>query len=65
MWMLLAAVFLLGEWTWAAEGPVSGPDDPDFKVQGEYVGTYKSPDGDVKVAVQVIALGEGKFHAMA
>jgi hypothetical protein len=49
----------------AADANVSGPDDPDFKLQGEYSGTLKRPDeeGDFKLGVQVIALGNGKFHA--
>ena len=33
---------------------------PDFKVQGEYVGTA----GEKKIGVQVIALGEGAFQAV-
>jgi len=50
----------------SADSPVSGPDDPDFKLQGEYVGTLKAPDGqDVKLGVQVIALGDGRFHSVA
>lgn len=51
----------------AAGGKASGPDDPDFKLQGEYTGSAKSPDGgqELKVGVQVIALGGGKFHAVA
>jgi hypothetical protein len=47
-----------------AEGKVSGPDDPDFKIQGEYTGTIQSPNGPSKIGVQVIALGDGKFHAV-
>jgi hypothetical protein len=38
---------------------------PDFAVQGEYVGTVETGEGQVKEGVQVIALGEGKFRAVA
>lgn len=38
--------------------------DPDFLVQGEYVGEVNKPDGKKKFGVQVIALGKGKFHAV-
>lgn len=38
---------------------------PDFKVQGEYVGTITSPDGEKnQLAAQVIALGAGNFRAV-
>lgn len=50
----------------AADDNVSGPDDPDFKIQGEYTGGVNSPDGSdaIKIGVQVIALGDGKFRAV-
>jgi hypothetical protein len=48
----------------AADAKVSGPDDPDFKIQGEYTGELKSPDAALKVGAQVIALGDGKFRAV-
>ncbi len=38
---------------------------PDFKVQGEYVGTIEGGDSERKIAAQIIALGDGKFRAVA
>ncbi len=37
---------------------------PDFAVQGEYVGTAPYKGIDVKYGVQIIALGDGKFHGV-
>ena len=48
----------------AAEPKEFTPDDPDFLVQGEYVGEVTKPDGKKKLGIQVIALGKGKFHAV-
>lgn len=43
------------------------PDDAgaDYELQGEYVGELNSNEGKRKIAVQVIALGDGKFRAVA
>jgi hypothetical protein len=53
----------------------AGPDsdvftDPkeagvDYELQGEYVGEHDFEGGKRKVAIQVVALGEGKFSAVA
>jgi 3-keto-disaccharide hydrolase len=52
-----------------AKGPAyTDPDkaDADFEFQGEYVGMVKTgrPAVDTPTAMQVIALGGGKFHAV-
>ena len=38
--------------------------DADFAVQGEYAGKAKLEDGKSKAGVQVIARGDGNFHAV-
>lgn len=64
---LLAAFF--PAWALAAGPTYDDPEqaakaDPDFAWQGEYVGALQTPQGEQKYAVQVIALGEGKFRAV-
>ena len=39
-------------------------EHPGFELQGEYVGTMKHQDGEAKVGLHVIALGNGKFRAV-
>ena len=43
------------------------PDDAgdDYPFQGEYTGTIKAGSGEMKLGVQVIALGDGAFRAVA
>src|SRR5262249_50274265 len=38
--------------------------DADFAIQGEYTGKVQGKEGEKTLAVQVIALGDGKFHAV-
>ena len=60
--LLLATVFA------QAKGPAyTNPNktDADFPFQGEYVGTVKADDSRTRIGVHVIALGSGKFQAVA
>lgn len=62
----LAALALVFQTARAADEKVSGPDDPDYKLQGEYLGEIKDPGGEViPMGVQVVAQGAGKFRAVA
>ncbi len=38
--------------------------DADFAYQGEYEVTAKTDEGDVKIGLQLVALGDGKFRAI-
>jgi hypothetical protein len=38
--------------------------DADFPLQGEYLGSVKTDDGEVKVGLQVVAQGKGKFRVV-
>jgi hypothetical protein len=49
----------------ATKSPAMSPADAEaFKVQGEYVGTLSADGKETKFGAQIIALGEGKFHAV-
>ena len=37
----------------------------DYKLQGDYIGEHRSNEGERKVAIQVLALGDRKFRAVA
>jgi hypothetical protein len=39
--------------------------DPDFAIQGEYTGELGDEDGKQKWGLQIIALGDGRFRAVA
>ncbi len=65
--MLTFALVLVVGQSWAASDAPPATQDPDFQIQGEYSGNIKPPEGgdEIKLGVQVIALGKGKFHAVA
>lgn len=49
----------------SAEGPQQAvPADPDFQIQGDYLGEIVQSGGKTKMGVQVIALGKEKFRAV-
>ena len=60
MTLLLA----LGAVALAAPKKAAKNADADFAIQGEYTGTVGGGDKKVKLGVQVIALGNGKFRAV-
>ena len=59
--VLLIAAFV------ATAGPTftdPAKTDADFPYQGEYIGNLKTDQGDLKIGLQVIALGKSKFQAV-
>ena len=69
--LLMFAVGTTGHWASAAENEQKAITDPArggqaYELQGEYAGTIRDPDqGERQLGVQVIALGDGKFEAVA
>ncbi len=41
------------------------PTDPDYALQGEYVGEVLTGEGNVPVGVQLVALGKGYFRSVS
>jgi hypothetical protein len=48
-----------------ADAPELAPSGPDYQAQGEYIGSVTVPGEDVKIGVQIVALGKGKFKAVS
>jgi hypothetical protein len=46
------------------DDPLAATTDPDFAIQGEYVGDLDTGFGALKTGARVIALGKGKFHTV-
>lgn len=69
-WLGAGLTFLLGTAVaYGADAKAPAFTDPkqaglEFELQGEYLGDVKADDGNKKVGVQVIALGDGKFRAI-
>jgi hypothetical protein len=66
--LVASSVLLLLVSTALAKGPAyTDPDktDADFPFQGEYVGKIENDEGAVTIGAQIIALGGGKFRAVA
>ena len=67
----LATACLLSAWACIAVAqqeimdPAEAAKDPDFHVQGEYLGEAVGPeDQTLRIGAQVIALGEGRFQVV-
>lgn len=66
--ILVVALMCRGPlWAEEAADAITDPAQagPDYAVQGEYVGEVKGDNETIRIGVQVIALGEGKFRAVA
>lgn len=62
----LLALLVVGSFAQAKGPAFTDPAkvDGDYAFQGEYSGSIGDPNNPTKIGVQIIALGEGKFHAI-
>lgn len=65
-WVSGLLVALVACTSWGKGPAITDPAkaDADYALQGEYEGTVKTEEGEVKFGAQIIALGQGKFHAV-
>ena len=66
MLCLAMTIVLAASWVQAKGPKISEPSkvDKDYAIQGEYSGTLAADGDKVKMGVQVIAQGQGKFQAV-
>jgi len=63
----MALVFMFASWALAAAAESftdPAKAGPDFKIQGEYAGMIVTPDQELNVGAQLIALGDNKFRCV-
>ena len=68
--LALLGLFVTADGLAAAEPDTVAFTEPkeagiDYALQGEYVGEHDSDEGERKIGIQVLALGDGKFRAVA
>ena len=62
--LLLTLLLPCQDGVWS-DPALAAKEDPDFIIQGEYVGTLTDDTGEKKtIGVQVVALGKGRFMAV-
>jgi hypothetical protein len=64
MMMVIAAAPVLAQQPPAFDDPQQAAADPDFAIQGEYVGQFEADGQERRLALQVVAMGGGQFKAL-
>ncbi len=64
IFVAIATILLLAETLLPATEALAKPEHRDMSIQGEYSGTVPGSNGPKRLAVQVIALGDGTFRAI-